>query len=175
MANTGDRFEMPDGSVYEVTGAAADSGGEFVAMQFTLPPSMVAPPPHVHDGLTEEYEVLEGTLSVMSGGSWTTLGPGESASIPPDTIHTFKNRSGATVRLRNVHRPPARFEDFIEHISRLMRARRISRPRDPRIPIYLSMILLEYPDTLAPGRVRERVGLNALAGIGRLLGFRTDA
>jgi hypothetical protein len=30
MANTGDRFEMPDGGVYEVTAAAADSAGELV-------------------------------------------------------------------------------------------------------------------------------------------------
>jgi hypothetical protein len=27
LANTGDRFEMPDGSVYEVAAAAADSAG----------------------------------------------------------------------------------------------------------------------------------------------------
>jgi hypothetical protein len=56
MATTGDRFEMPDGSVYAVTAAAADSGGEFVEMEFILPPGSVSPPPHVHPGLTEEYE-----------------------------------------------------------------------------------------------------------------------
>jgi quercetin dioxygenase-like cupin family protein len=174
MARTGDRFEMPDGSIYEVTAAAADSDGEFVGMDFTLPPNMVGPPPHVHDGLTEEYQVIEGALTVMSGDSWTTLGPGESASIPPDTLHTFKNRSGATIRVRNVHRPAARFEDFIEHISRLMTARGITRSRDPRIPVYLSMVMLEYPETLAPGRARERLGLQALARLGRLFGFHTE-
>lgn len=30
VATTGDRFEMPDGSVYEVTAAAADSDGRSV-------------------------------------------------------------------------------------------------------------------------------------------------
>jgi quercetin dioxygenase-like cupin family protein len=150
MAKTKDRFEMPDSSVYEVTAAAADSGGEFVEMEFTLPPGSVAPPPHVHDGLTEDYEVIEGSFDVMSGGKWTTLGQGDSASIPPDTLHTFKNRSGATVRVRNVHRPAARFEDYIEPINRLTRARGITRPKDPRLPVYLSMLMLEYPDTLAP-------------------------
>ena len=174
MANTGNRFEMVDGSVYEVTAAAADSGGEFVEMQFTLPPGSVSPPPHVHHGLTEEYEVIEGAFDVMSGGAWTTLAPGGSASIPPETLHTFKNRSGALVRVRNVHRPAARFEDYIEHIYRLMRARGIKRPRDPRLPIYLSMLMLEYPETLAPERARERVGLKALAGLGRLTRLRTD-
>jgi hypothetical protein len=37
------------------------------------------------------------------------------------------------------------------------------------------MLMLEYPDTLAPGRVRERIGLKALARLGRLLRFRTEA
>jgi mannose-6-phosphate isomerase-like protein (cupin superfamily) len=165
---------MPDGSIYAVTAAAADSGGEFVEMEFTLPPGSVSPPPHVHHGLTEEYEVIEGTFDVMSGGAWRTLRPGESASIPAATLHTFKNRSGAPVRVRNVHRPAARFEDYIEHICRLTQARGIKSRKDPRIPVYLSMLMLEYPETLAPGRARERVALKALAGLGRLLRLRTD-
>jgi hypothetical protein len=124
--------------------------------------------------LTEEYEVLEGSFDVMSDGAWTTLRPGQSASIPPGALHTFKNRSGAPVVVRNVHRPPARFEDYIEHIHRLTRARGIKRATDPRIPIYLAMLMLEYRDTLAPGRARERIGLKALAGLGRLLRLRTE-
>jgi mannose-6-phosphate isomerase-like protein (cupin superfamily) len=165
---------MPEGSVYEVLAAAADNGGLFVEMQFTLPAGAVSPPPHVHAGLTEEYEVLQGALDVMSSGNWTSLGPGQSASIPPATLHTFKNRSGEPVRVRNVHRPPARFEDYIEHIYRLMLAHRIRTARDPRVPIYLSMLMLEYSDTLAPGRARERVGIKALARLGQLLRLRTD-
>jgi len=173
VASAGDRFEMPDGSVYAVTSAAADSGRELVEMEFVLPPGSVAPPPHVHAGLTEEYEVTEGSLDVMVGPEWTTLTPGQSASVPPDTLHTFRNRSGATVRVRNVHRPPARFEDYIEHICKLAHARGIKGARDPRLPIYLSMLMLEYPETLAPGRTRERLVIRALAGLGRILRFST--
>ena len=175
MAKAGDRFEMPDGSVYEVTRAAGETGGEFVEMQFTLPPGHVSPPPHVHPGLTEEYEIVEGALDLMSDGNWTTIGPGESLSVPPGMLHTFKNRSAGTVRVRNVHRPPARFEDYIEHIHRLTRARGIKGARDPRLPVYMSMLMLEYPDTLSPGRAREQVVLKALAGMGRLLRMRTAA
>lgn len=174
MARTGDRFEMPDGSVYAVTSAAADTGGEFVQMEFTLPPGSVAPPPHVHGDLTEEYEVIEGSFDVMVDGAWTTLAPGESATVPRGALHTFKNRSGATVRVRNVHRPPARFEDYIEHINKLTRARGIKGAKDPRLPLYLSMLMLEYPETLAPGRTRERLALKALAAVGRLLRLSTS-
>jgi quercetin dioxygenase-like cupin family protein len=173
VAKTGDRFEMPDGSVYAVTSAAASNGGEFVEMEFTLPPGSLPPPPHVHPGPVEEYEVIEGALDVMIAGDWKTLREGDSASVPRGVLHTFKNRSGASVRVRNVHRPAARFEDYIEHIYRLTRARGITGAKDPRAPIYLSMLMLEYPDTLAAGRRRERIGLKALAGLGRLLRLRT--
>jgi quercetin dioxygenase-like cupin family protein len=173
MAKTGDRFDMPDGSVYTVTSAAADTAGEFVGMEFTLPAGSVAPPPHVHPSPVEEYEVIEGTLDVMVAGKWQTLTVGESASVPVGALHTFKNRSGKTVRVRNVHRPAARFEDYIEHICSLTRARGITGAKDPRLPLYLSMLMLEYPETLAPGRRRERILMKALAGLGRALGLRT--
>lgn len=173
MAQAGDRFEMPDGSVYEVVAAAADSGGDFVEMVFTLPPGSVAPPPHVHATPAEEFEVLEGEFDLMVDGDWRTLGVGESAAVDAGVLHTFKNRCGRTVRVRNVHRPAARFEDYIEHIRNLMEARGIKSGKDPRVPVYLSMLMLEYPETIAPGRARERIGLGALAGLGRLLRMRT--
>jgi mannose-6-phosphate isomerase-like protein (cupin superfamily) len=174
MAKTGDRFELPDGSTYEVTKSTAETDGERVEMDFTLPAGSYAPPAHVHHGLIEEYEVIEGDFDVMVDGDWRTLGPGKSAAVPEGALHTFKNRSGETVRVHNVHRPAARFEDYIEHAHELMRARGIKSGKDPRVPIYLSMLMLEYPETLAPGRARERVMLKSLAGLGRLLRFKTD-
>ncbi len=173
MAHTGERFEMPDGSTYEVTAAAADTGGDFVGMEFTLPPGSVAPPPHVHPTPAESFEVIEGALDLVVDGKWRTLTVGESASVPPGALHTFKNRSGETVRVGNVHRPAVRFEDYIEHIYRLMKARGIKRVKDPRVPFYLSMLMLEYPETIRPGRTRERIGMGALAGIGRLVRLQT--
>jgi len=173
MAKTGDRFEMPDGSVYEVTAASADSAGEFVGMQFTLPAGSVPPPPHVHPSQVEEYEIVEGTLELMVAGDWRTLQVGESAAVPIGVLHTFRNRSGAPVRVANAHRPAMRFEDYIEHICVLLRARGIKGAKDPRVPLYLSMLMLEYPETLTAGRRRERAVLNALAGLGRLLRLRT--
>ncbi len=173
MPKAGDRFEMIDGSVYEVLQTAADTGGEFVEMVFHLPPGCVAPPPHIHSGLVEEYEVLDGSFDVTVDGNWKTLGPGEFASVPEGAVHTFRNRSGSVVRLRNYHRPAARFDQFIEHMYWLERARGLKRKNDPRVRMYLSMLILEYPETLAPGRTQEWLGLKALAGLGRLLGMRT--
>ncbi|HEX3242460.1 MAG TPA: cupin domain-containing protein [Solirubrobacterales bacterium] len=174
MAHAGDRLEMPDGSVYEVTEATSEGADRSVGMNFILPSGSVSPPPHRHPNQTESFRVVEGPIELMVDGEWRTLQTGETASVPPGTVHTFRNRSSATVTLHSTHTPAGRFEEFIEHISRLLPARGIKGGKDPRIPIYLSMILLQYPDTIRPGRDRERLAINLMASLGRLLRFDTD-
>ena len=160
---------MPDGSVYVVRRPAAETDGAFVEMEFVLPPGCVPPPPHVHPSQVEDYEVLEGSFDVVVEGEWRTLAPGESASVPVGALHTFKNRSGETVRVRNRHSPAMRFEEFIERVCRTLQAAGVTRKRDPRVPLYLSKVMLEFDETLAPGRARERVPMQALASIARVL------
>ena len=172
MAKSGDRFDMVDGSSYIVTKPAAETGGAYVEMEFVLPPGCLPPPPHVHPSQVEEYEVLEGRFDVLVEGSWRTLGPGERASVPVGALHTFRNKSGETVRVRNWHRPALRFEGYIETIHATLKRSGIKSKRDPRIPLYLSQIMLEYRETLAPGRARERVPIGIAARLGRLLRLR---
>ena len=93
MTPTGDHFRMPDGSAYIVRRSTAETGGEYVEMEFVLPAGCVPPPPHVHPQQVEEYEVLEGRFDVLVDGTWSTLGPGERASVPVGALHTFRNRS----------------------------------------------------------------------------------
>ena len=160
---------MPDGSAYIVRRPSAETGGEYVEMEFVLPPGCVPPPPHVHPQQVEEYEVLEGELDVTVDGRWRTLAVGESASVARGALHTFRNRSGGVVRVRNWHRPAARFEEFIERTSAALRATGVKSKRDPRVFMCLSAVMLEFDDTLVPGRRRERIAMQALARLGRLL------
>jgi mannose-6-phosphate isomerase-like protein (cupin superfamily) len=163
MAQAGDRFPMPDGSVYHVLQPAAASGGEVVEMEFTLPSGCVPPPPHVHRSQVEDYEVLEGTFEVVVDGHWQRLTVGDTATVPVGALHTFRNRSGAPVRVLNHHRPALRFEDFIADMCQTLRDHGVRRPRDPRIPLYLSKVMLAYDETLAPTRRRERIPMQVLA------------
>lgn len=173
MARTGDRFEMPDGSIYEVTAAAADTGGRSVGMNFILPPGAFPPLPHIHPVQTEEFKVVEGPFELMVDGTWRTLETGEKASVPPGVLHTFRNRSGSTKIVHSTHTPPGRFEDFIEQLCNAMEARGIKSGKDPRVPILVSMVWLQYGDTLRTGRDRERLMVNVAALIGRLMRFDT--
>jgi hypothetical protein len=115
----------------------------------------------------EDYEVLEGSFEVMIDGRWRTLTAGESASVPVGALHTFRNRSGGVVRVRNWHRPALRFEQFIERTSEVLRAAGVKRKRDPRVFLYLSMVMLEFEDTLTATRRRDRVPMHALAWLAR--------
>jgi quercetin dioxygenase-like cupin family protein len=169
MATAGQRFMMPDGSVYIVRRPAAATGGESVEMEFVLPSGCVPPPPHIHPEQVEEYEVLEGSFDVVVEGQWRTLAPGDSVAVPIGALHTFRNRSGAVVRVRNWHRPAMRFEEFIERTCETLRAAGVRRRRDPRILLYLSMVMLDFDETLVPGRRRERLPMEVLARIARLL------
>ena len=169
MATAGDRFEMPDGSAYIVTRAAAETDGEYVEMEFVLRPGCIPPPPHVHPRQVEEYEVIEGAFDVNVDGDWRTLQPGESASVPRGVLHTFRNSSGEVVRVRNWHRPAVRFEDFIERMQATLNEAGVRSKRDPRVFMCLSMVMLAFDDTLVPARRRDRIPMLALAGLGRLL------
>src|SRR5215217_564677 len=127
MATTGERFEMPDGSVYIVRRPAAEPDRDSVEMEFVLPSACVPPPPHIHPEQLEEYEVLEGRFDVVVEGEWRTLAPGASVSVPIGALHTFRNRSGEVVRVRNWHRPAMRFEEFIQRTCRTLQAAGIKR------------------------------------------------
>jgi mannose-6-phosphate isomerase-like protein (cupin superfamily) len=169
MAQAGQQFPMPDGSVYIVRRPASETGGESVESEFVLPSGCVAPPPHVHPSQVETYEVLEGRLDVVIDGVWRTLEPGDTAAVPVGALHTFRNRHGVTARVRNWHRPALQFEDFIERMSGTLQEAGVTRKRDPRVPLYLSQVMLAYPETIAPGRKREALPMRALARLARFL------
>ncbi len=76
--------------------------------------------------------------------------------------------------MRNIHSPASGFDEFVAHADRLIRARNITKIKDPRVPILLAMLTLQYPETLIPGRTRDRLTTRLLAGLGRLLGMTTD-
>jgi mannose-6-phosphate isomerase-like protein (cupin superfamily) len=156
---------MPDGSVYVIVSAAEEA----VESEFILPSGCVPPPPHVHPTAVEEYEVLEGELEVNVDGDWRRLGVGDTASVPAGVLHTFRNRSGATVRVRNFHRPGVGFDAFIARMAATLREAGITSKRDPRVYLYLSKVMLDHPHTLVPARARERIPMQVMARLARLL------
>ena len=162
----------PDCSIYRITRSSADTGGELLEMEWELPANGWGPQPHVHPRLTEEYEVLDGSLDVLLGSEWRTLTARDAASVPPGTVHTFRVGAGP-VRVRNVHRPALDFEPYIERLCSAANQRDLGDLSSIRALLCVAVLVREYPQhSRAPGRVLN-AAVPALAALGRLLGFRT--
>ena len=103
------------------------------------------------------------------------MAAGESLTIPPGTVHTLANRSAATVRFHDAHRPALDFEDYIEDLDRLARSGRLSTRMTPRTLIYGAMVLVDHRPMQLSANATQRVAETMLAFVGRVLGFRVDA
>ena len=148
-----------------------ETGGEYVEMEWTLPPGAFAPPVHRHPTQVEEYTVLEGVLDVNVDGEWSILNEGESGSVPPDTDHTFRVPGDAPVRVRNFHRPGGRFDEFIEQQHRFVTSNRFKGLRRPSTAVAMSTAWRDHADLLVPSSTPLRWLMTALAPIGRMRGY----
>jgi mannose-6-phosphate isomerase-like protein (cupin superfamily) len=172
MPAAGDRFVMPEGlGEYLVVRSHDETGGEFVEMDWKLPPGAFAPPPHRHPSQVEEYEVLEGQLEVMIDGKWRTLATGQGVAVPVNATHTFRVPSGQTVRVRNFHRPGSRFDSFIEEQYRFATSERFKGLKHPSTALMMSKVWHEHSDLLVPSSQLLRWAMAAFAHLARLRGY----
>jgi mannose-6-phosphate isomerase-like protein (cupin superfamily) len=68
--------------------------------------------PHFHRKMTEVYRGLRGTLYVACGGQGHVLGPGDSLTIEPGTIH-FARGVGGVAWIEVLSDPPWAPEDHL--------------------------------------------------------------
>lgn len=172
MSATGDTLGLPGGASFVIRKAAAETGGERVELEITLPPDASGPPPHSHPRQEEQWHVLAGTLEVRIDANWRTLREGESASIPVGHVHTLRNRGNEDVRVLDIHIPALDFQDYMEDLHRLTEAGKITSLRSPRSLIYLATVLRERRTTQLTASRLQRIAESALAGLGTLLGMR---
>jgi len=162
---------MPEGlGEYRVIRSHAETGGEFVEMEWVMPASAFAPPPHRHPTQTESYEVLEGSFEVMIDGEWQRMSVGDEATVPVNANHTFR-MAGEQVRVRNFHRPGGRFDEFIERQHRFVTSERYRGLKRPSTALAIPVAWHEHRDLLVPSNPALRAGVSALAPIGRALGY----
>ena len=170
MAATGDTLALPDGTSFLIVESAADSRGERIEFEVTMAPDALGPPRHFHPRQDESWRVLEGELSVFVDGAWRTLGAGESLSIPPNSVHTLRNRSGAAVRFRDVHEPALDFQDYIEALHELAAAGKMGKRMTPSALIRLAAVLRQHRTTQLSASGAQRAAETVLALVGRALG-----
>src|SRR3954471_537146 len=100
------------GNVYTVLVSGKQSAGGYALTDMFVPPGG-GPPSHRHD-FEEMFHVLEGTVEVMFRGVKSTVGVGETVSIPANAPHAFKNVSSKPARLLCTVSPAGEDEFFLE-------------------------------------------------------------
>ncbi|MCB1017345.1 MAG: cupin domain-containing protein [Acidimicrobiales bacterium] len=71
---------------------------------------------HVHPGMQERFEVLEGVAAFRVDGVEVTGGPGTVVVVPPGKPHLAWNPTDTSVRLRVEMRPGLRWVEFTERL-----------------------------------------------------------
>jgi quercetin dioxygenase-like cupin family protein len=86
------------GDTYTVLFSGEQTAGRFAMLDMLIPPGG-GPPPHRHD-FEECFRVLEGSLEVhVRDLPPVRLEPGESANIPANAPHMFRNAAEVPARL----------------------------------------------------------------------------
>jgi len=70
----------------------------------------VGPGRHVHHGQDELFIFLEGSFVVEIDGQVHTMGVGDVAFVPRETVHAFKNVGESVGRLRYIFTPALQME-----------------------------------------------------------------
>lgn len=107
-------YRFGGGEVVTVLRSGADTGGALFEFETVLPPRRHGPPAHLHLAEREEFTVVQGRLAVRAGTERFELGHGESAAVPPNTPHTFDNRTEEPVRFVTRSTPAGVLEELLE-------------------------------------------------------------
>lgn len=86
------------GDTYTVLLSGDQTDGRFAMLDMLIPPGS-GPPPHFHD-FEECFRVLEGSIEVRVGDAApVVLEQGDSANIPANAPHSFRNAAEVEARL----------------------------------------------------------------------------
>ena len=101
------------GAVFKADGA--ETRELYSISEWSLEPDTKGPGPHSHDE-DDVFYVLEGTMSILVGDTWTHAPRGSFVLVPGGTTHDFENRGSVRATMLNVSAPGA-FEPHMAGIS----------------------------------------------------------
>jgi mannose-6-phosphate isomerase-like protein (cupin superfamily) len=99
------------GDTYTILLTGKDTAGRYCLIDMLVPPGG-GPPPHRHD-FEEMFSVLDGEIEVTFRSAKSILRTGETANIPANAPHQFRNASGRPTRLLCVCSPAGQEEYFM--------------------------------------------------------------
>ena len=98
------------GDTYTILLGGGDTAGRYCLIDMHIPPGG-GPPPHRHD-FEESFTVLAGEIEVTFRGATAVLHAGETANIPANAPHQFRNTTEHPARLLCICAPAGQEELF---------------------------------------------------------------
>jgi quercetin dioxygenase-like cupin family protein len=99
------------GDTYTILLTGKETAGRYCLIDMLVPPGG-GPPPHRHD-FEEMFTVLEGEIEVTFRGAKSVVRAGETANIPANAPHQFRNSSARPARLLCLCAPAGQEEFFM--------------------------------------------------------------
>lgn len=119
------------GDTYTILLTGKDTAGRYCLIDMFIPPGG-GPPPHRHD-FEEMFTVLEGEVEVTFRGATSVLRAGETANIPANAPHQFRNASQRPARMLCLCSPAGQ-EEFFQAIGVPVASRTAPAPQlDPTV------------------------------------------
>ncbi|HEX8529024.1 MAG TPA: cupin domain-containing protein [Cytophagales bacterium] len=148
-----------------------ETGGKYLYVKVELAPKG-GNGLHYHTAFAEKFEALDGVLGVHCGGQELQLRPGQSAEVPPRTLHRFYNPSETeTITFQVTITPAGQFEQCLRLAYGLATDGKC-RPNGAPKNFWHTALLMEMGETYFPNLpLGLQQGLfRLLSGLARLLG-----
>jgi mannose-6-phosphate isomerase-like protein (cupin superfamily) len=127
---------------------------------------------HRHPESRERFHVLAGQVGFRIGDGERTLGPGDSAEVPVETIHDWWQVGRETASVVVEVDPGERFVEMVGTFFGLARDGKVDRKGMPH-PLQLAVTASAYRETMVPASppvAVQRLVFGILAPIGRASG-----
>jgi len=102
------------GDTYTILLTGKDTAGRYCLIDMLVPPGG-GPPPHRHD-FEEMFTMLEGEIEFTFRGAKSVLRAGETANVPANAPHQFRNATAQPARLLCLC-SPAGMEEFFTAVG----------------------------------------------------------
>ena len=153
--------------------SAEETGGQRTVVEFAVEEGGFVPGgEHIHDNLSEHFEVLEGRITFLADRDERTLGPGDQITVGARTWHRWWNSGEGEVRARVRLEPALRFEEMISVIWGLCADGHTSANGMPS-PLLGALFATRYRHEIRlrqPPELVQRILLPPLAALARVLG-----
>ncbi len=130
LARLGDEGSLPHvglvGDTYTITVPGEQTAGRYTVIDMHVPPGG-GPPPHRHD-FEESFILLEGEMEATFRGQKRVVRAGDTATVPANAPHQFKNVSDRPVRMLCICSPAGQ-EQFFEEVGVPVETRTTAPPK----------------------------------------------